>query len=81
MKKKISILGSTGSIGLSALDIVDKKRNLFNIDLLSANSNYKLISKQIKKYKPKIFVVKDKIIFKIDFLMIISCDAFFVSFS
>ena len=64
MKKKISILGSTGSIGLSALDIVDKKRNLFNIDLLSANSNYKLISKQIKKYKPKIFVVKDQTIFK-----------------
>ena len=58
MKKKISILGSTGSIGLSALDIVDKKRNLFNIDLLSANSNYKLISKQIKKYKPKIVKAK-----------------------
>ena len=64
MKKKITILGSTGSIGLSALNIVDKKRNLFDIDLLSANSNYKLISKQIKKYKPKIFVVKDKTIFK-----------------
>ena len=48
MKKKISILGSTGSIGLSALEIVDKKRNLFNIDLLSANSNYKLISKNAK---------------------------------
>ncbi len=64
MKKKISILGSTGSIGLSALNIVDKKRNIFNIDLLSANSNYKLICKQIKKYKPKIFVIKDKIIFE-----------------
>ena len=64
MKKKISILGSTGSIGLSVLEIVDKKRNLFNIDLLSANSNYKLISKQIKKYKPKIFVVKDQTIYK-----------------
>ena len=64
MKKKISILGSTGSIGLSALNIIDKKINFFNIDLLSANSNYKLICKQIKKYKPKIFVVKDQIIFK-----------------
>ena len=64
MKKKISILGSTGSIGLSALNIIDKKRNFFNIDLLSAKSNYKLICKQIKKYKPKIFVVKDQIIFK-----------------
>jgi 1-deoxy-D-xylulose 5-phosphate reductoisomerase len=41
MKNKISILGSTGSIGLSALNILDKKRNFFNIDLLSAKSNYK----------------------------------------
>ena len=64
MKKKISILGSTGSIGLSTLNIVDKKRNLFSIDLLSANTNYNLICKQIIKYKPKIFVVKNKIIFK-----------------
>ena len=63
MKKRISILGSTGSIGLSTLNIVDKKRNLFNIDLLSAHSNYKLICKQIKKYKPKMFVVKDQITF------------------
>ena len=63
MKKRISILGSTGSIGLSTLNIVDKKRNLFNIDLLSANSNYKLICKQIKKYEPKMFVVKDQITF------------------
>ena len=64
MIKNISILGSTGSIGLSTLNIVDKKRNLFKIDLLSANTNYNLICKQIIKYKPKIFVVKDKIIFK-----------------
>jgi len=64
MKKKISILGSTGSIGLSVLKIVDKKRSVFNIDLLSANKNYKLICKQIQKYKPKIFIVKDQNTFK-----------------
>ena len=59
MKTNISILGSTGSIGLTTLRIVDKKKSLFNIDLLSANKNYNLICKQIKKYKPKIFIIKD----------------------
>ena len=41
MLLKISILGSTGSIGLSALKIVDKEN--LKIELLSANKNYKLI--------------------------------------
>ena len=45
MKTNISILGSTGSIGLTTLKIVDKKKSLFNIDLLSANKNYNLICK------------------------------------
>ena len=63
MKTKISILGSTGSIGTTTLKIIDKKKNLFSINLLSANKNFNLISKQIKKYKPKIFVVTDKKIF------------------
>ena len=59
MKKRISILGSTGSIGLNTLSIIDKKKNFFDIILLSSNQNYKLICKQIKKYKPKIYVIKD----------------------
>ena len=63
MSKSISILGSTGSIGLSVLQIVDKKRSFFKIDLLSANKNLNLICKQINKYKPKIFVVADRLIF------------------
>jgi len=62
MKKSISILGSTGSIGLSTLKIVDKKKE-FNIILLSANKNYPLICKQIKKYKPTYFVISNKNIF------------------
>ena len=51
MKKIISILGSTGSIGLSTLKIIDRKKNYFKINLLSANKNFRLICKQIKKYK------------------------------
>ena len=64
MKKTISILGSTGSIGLNALKIIDKKRKMFYINLLSANKNYKLISNQIRKYKPKIFIINDQKVFK-----------------
>ena len=64
MKKKISILGSTGSIGLSTLKIVDQKKKQLSINFLSANKNYKEICKQIVKYKPKYFVINDKLIFK-----------------
>ena len=60
MKKKISILGSTGSIGLSTLKIVEKKKNNFSVNLLVANKNFNIISKQIKKYKPSYFIVRDK---------------------
>ena len=64
MKKTISILGSTGSVGLTTLEIIRKKKNLFKIDLLSANQNYKLICKQIKEYEPKIFVINNSKIFR-----------------
>ena len=64
MVKTISILGSTGSIGLNSLKIIDKKKNDFKINLLSANKNYKLICKQIIKYKPNIFVINNQNIFK-----------------
>ena len=63
MKKKIAILGSTGSIGTTSLKVIQKKRNLFNIELLSAKKNYKKIYKQIVKFKPKYFVVTDNNIF------------------
>ena len=63
MKKIISILGSTGSVGLTTLSIIEKKKNLFKFYLLSANKNYSLICKQIKKYNPSVFVISDKKIF------------------
>ena len=59
MKKKITILGSTGSIGLSTLKIIDKKKNYFSVILLSSNKNFSLICKQIKKYNPKYFLIND----------------------
>ena len=44
--KKIVIFGSTGSIGTSLLNIIKKDRNNFNIELISANTNYKKLIKQ-----------------------------------
>ena len=61
-KKTIAILGSTGSIGASTLEIV-KKSNQFKVDLLYANQNYLKIIKQIKVFKPRIFVVKNEKIY------------------
>ena len=57
MKRSISILGSTGSIGLTALNIISKKKSLFSINLLAADKNYKLICNQINKFKPKVFLI------------------------
>ncbi len=59
MKKKIAILGSTGSIGRASLNIIEKDFKTFHVILLSANTNYSLIKKQIKKYKPKYFIIND----------------------
>ena len=53
MKKKICILGSTGSIGKSTLEIISKNKNDFNVILLSGNKNFKLLISQAKKFKPK----------------------------
>lgn len=60
MKKKIAILGSTGSIGTQALEVVEKISEKFEIIALSAGNNIELISKQIEKFKPKIVSVKTK---------------------
>ena len=60
IKKKIAILGSTGSIGKSTLQVLKSDIKNFEIILLSANSNYSLIIKQIRKYKPKYFVINNR---------------------
>tara|TARA_B100000575_G_C23098830_1_gene633891 strand:- start:204 stop:1367 length:1164 start_codon:yes stop_codon:yes gene_type:complete len=64
MKKLISILGSTGSVGQNTLDIVNNRKNYFKALIFSANKNYKLICKQIVKFKPDYFVINDQKIYK-----------------
>ena len=57
--KKISILGSTGKIGEVSLKILEKKKKYYSVYILSGYKNYKKIIYQIKKYKPKIFIIFD----------------------
>ena len=63
MKKKIAILGSTGSIGKSTLEIIKKDRKNFDVILLSANNNYKKLIQQAKEVKAKNVLIKNKIFF------------------
>ena len=62
-KKKIAILGSTGSIGKNSLEIIKLNKKNFNIKLLSANSNYKEICNQIKLFKPIYFVIANYLVY------------------
>lgn len=53
-QKRLSLLGSTGSIGTQTLEIVDACPDNFVIDALSAGTNAKLMAEQVLKYKPKV---------------------------
>tara|TARA_A100001015_G_scaffold133387_1_gene148008 strand:+ start:846 stop:2009 length:1164 start_codon:yes stop_codon:yes gene_type:complete len=60
MKTKIAILGSTGSIGKTLLNIIRKDRKNFEIILLTANKNHKLLLKQAKEFKVKNLIITNK---------------------
>ncbi len=64
MKKKIVILGSTSSIGKSLLRIVEKDKKNFKIELLTANTNYKDLITQAKKFNVKNIIITDLKSFK-----------------
>ena len=58
--KKISILGSTGSIGRQALDIIKLQKQNFLIDYIYADSSYKELYEQIKLFSPKYACINDE---------------------
>ena len=64
MKKSVVILGSTGSIGKSLLDIITRDKQNFKILLLTANKNYKLLLKQAKLYNVKNILISNKYFFE-----------------
>ena len=52
-KRHISIIGSTGSIGTQALEVIDKLRDKFEIIALAGGNNVELLKLQAEKFKPK----------------------------
>ena len=57
MKKGIAILGSTGSIGTQALEVINEQRDKFHVEVLTANNSASLLIKQAKIYKPNSVVI------------------------
>ena len=64
MKKKIAILGSTGSIGESTLKIIQRDKKNFEINLLTTNKNINRVFKQAKEFKVKNIIISDLNSFK-----------------
>jgi 1-deoxy-D-xylulose-5-phosphate reductoisomerase len=58
-KRKVAILGSTGSIGTQALEVIDEQSDLFEVEILTVNKNADLLIEQAKKYKPNSVVIVD----------------------
>ena len=58
---RIAILGSTGSIGVNALNVIREFKDLFSVFALTVNSKIDLLEKQILEFNPKVVVVKDKV--------------------
>jgi 1-deoxy-D-xylulose-5-phosphate reductoisomerase len=56
-KKGIALLGSTGSIGTQALDVIEAYPDYFDLQVITANSNADLLIEQAKKYKPNTVVI------------------------
>ena len=61
--KNISILGSTGSIGLNTMKIIDNLKNQFNVQYLSAYNNVDILISQAKQYKPKGIIIGNEKLF------------------
>src|SRR5438045_2393483 len=59
MKKRLAILGSTGSIGTQALEVIAAHPEYFEAEVLTAHSNTRLLVEQAKKFSPNAVVVTD----------------------
>ena len=59
-KKRIAIFGSTGSIGTQALEVIGANPDLFEVEILTAHANDKLLIEQALKYKPNAVVIGDE---------------------
>ena len=63
-KKRLAILGSTGSIGVQALEVIRENPDLFEAEVLVGNSNADLLIKQALEFKPNAVVIADERLYK-----------------
>lgn len=64
MKRRIAILGSTGSIGTQALDVISQHPDLFEVELLTANNNKDLLIEQAIKFNANSVVISNESLYK-----------------
>ncbi|MGB2705599.1 MAG: 1-deoxy-D-xylulose-5-phosphate reductoisomerase [Candidatus Omnitrophota bacterium] len=57
--KKIAILGSTGSVGTNALDVIARHKGAFRVVALTANRNAELLARQANRFKPRLLALGD----------------------
>lgn len=60
MKKQICILGSTGSIGTQALDVIEQHADLYEVYCLTANNRFKELAEQARKFRPAAVVIANE---------------------
>ncbi len=60
MKKQIAILGSTGSIGTQALDVIEEHSDLYEVYCLTANNRVEQLAEQARKFKPAAVVIANE---------------------
>ncbi len=60
MKKRVAILGSTGSIGTQSLEVIAHNPELFEVEVLTANNNVDLLIQQAKTFHPNVVVIANK---------------------
>ena len=60
MLKQIAILGSTGSIGTQALEVIEEQSDRFEVYALTANNNADLLIAQARKFQPEIVVIANE---------------------
>ncbi len=60
MKKRLAILGSTGSIGTQSLEVISQNPEKFEVEILTANNNVDLLIKQAKEFQPNAVVIANK---------------------
>ena len=59
-KKRIAILGSTGSIGTQSLEVIGENPDLFEVEVLTANNNIELLIQQARQFQPNAVVIANK---------------------